>query len=125
MKRVYFRRGIPVEQYYFNQVYHGKTANESEWPSAEVDKQIKACASGTLFGTYGVPETNALKDGLLHAPGLKGGRVLVIGSERPWVEACAIAAGALSVVTLEYGKIVSDHPQITTMIPVEFQKKIF
>lgn len=52
-----------------------------------------------------------------------GSRVLVIGSERPWVESCVLAAGAASVVTLEYGSIKSEHPQITTITPDEMRKK--
>lgn len=36
---------------------------------------------------------------------------MVIGSEKPWVEACLLAKGAKEVVTLEYGAITSTHPQ--------------
>jgi hypothetical protein len=44
-------------------------------------KRLKAL---TVIHNYGIPETNALRDGLQHAPGVKNGRVLVIGSENPW-----------------------------------------
>jgi len=53
---------------------------------------------------------------------MRGKRCLVIGSETPWVEAVLLAAGADSVVTLEYGKIKSTHPKVTTMLPSEFAK---
>ncbi len=66
--------------------------------------------------------TNSLIDGLKNTPHLENGRVLVIGSEIPWVEACCLMCGAREVVTLEYGKIISEHPQIKTMTPVEFRK---
>jgi hypothetical protein len=59
---------------------------------------------------------------LQHAPGVKNGRVLVIGSEDPWVEACVLEAGAKEIVTLEYGEIKSKHPQIKTMTPLQFRK---
>ena len=52
---------------------------------------------------------------------VQNGRILVIGSENPWVEATLLAVGASSVVTLEYGKIVSDHPAISTLTPDEFR----
>ena len=116
---------IPTKNWYFNQVYHGGTAKESVWSFEMVEAQKKQCSDGKLKGSYSVSETNALLDGLRHAPNLKGGRVLVIGSERPWVEACALAAGAKSVVTLEYGKITSQHPDVSTFTPEEFKKQYF
>jgi len=48
-----------------------------------------------------------------------GGHVLVIGSERPWVEACVLHAGARAVTTLEFGKVHSAHPRVRTMLPSE------
>ena len=116
---------IPTKNWYFNQVYHGGTAKESVWSFEMVEAQKKQCSDGKLKGSYSVSETNALLDGLRHAPNLKGGRVLVIGSERPWVEACALAAGAKSVVTLEYGKITSQHPDVSAFTPEEFKKQYF
>jgi hypothetical protein len=48
--------------------------------------------------------------GLWLMPAVPGGHVLVIGSERPWVEACVLHAGARAVTTLEFGKVHSAHP---------------
>ncbi len=67
-------------------------------------------------------KTTKLIDGLKNTPHLKDGRVLVIGSQSPWVEACCLMHGAREVVTLEYGKITSEHPQVKTMTPMEFRK---
>jgi hypothetical protein len=54
---------------------------------------------------------------------LTGARVLVVGSERPWVEVLALVAGASEVVTLEYSEIsVRDVPQLTAVTPSEFAK---
>jgi hypothetical protein len=39
-----------------------------------------------------------------HTPGIKNGRVLVIGSENLWVEAVVFEKVAREFVTLEYGK---------------------
>lgn len=71
------------------------------------------------FGSY--RESNYLYEYIQSVPGIKNGSVLVIGSEKPWVEACALAAGAKKVVTLEYGLINSKHPQIQTMTPEEYR----
>ena len=49
-------------------------------------------ATGTSWASY--------LAGMRKARSIVGGRVMVIGSERPWVEACALAAGAASVVEL-------------------------
>ena len=50
---------------------------------------------------------------------IRGGHVLVVGSENPWVEACALHAGARLVTTPEYGEITSLHPSVKTMKPSE------
>jgi hypothetical protein len=55
--------------------------------------------------TYGQNDTNSLRDGLKHTPGIINGRVLVIGSRNPWVEACVLEVGARAIVTLEYDAI--------------------
>lgn len=51
----------------------------------------------------------------------QGSRLLVIGSEHPWLEATCLLLGAKDVVTLEYGAIVSTHPKIHTMTPLDFR----
>ena len=59
--------------------------------------------------------------GLKHIPGIINGRALVIGSRNTWVEACVLEAGAREIETLEYGAIYSKHPQLKTMVPLEFR----
>ncbi|XP_071128498.1 uncharacterized protein [Mytilus edulis] len=114
---------LKVSPWYFNDGgYLGKTARLAVWTEQIIKEYISLAKDNKLKGTYGVSETNALRDGLKHAPGIMNGRVLVIGSEIPWVEACALEAGAREVVTLEYGKIVSKHPKIKTMIPDQYRK---
>lgn len=113
---------LPVSSWYFDQHYLGQEAMVSLWTENMINKYIDLAKEGQLKGNYGVEETNALRDGLKNAPGIKDGRVLVIGSEDPWVEACVLEAGAREVVTLEYGKITSEHPKVKTMVPLEFRK---
>lgn len=114
---------IPVEQFYFNQMYLTKTAETPFWQKDTVDSWIEQARNNTLTGNYGVEETLHLNNAMQHASGIKNGRVLVIGSENPWVEAVVLALGASSVVTLEYGKIKSEHPAIETMTPDVFKQK--
>ena len=46
----------------------------------------------------------------------------MIGSTNPWVEACVLEAGTNEIVTLGYGAIYSKHPQLKTMVPLEFRR---
>lgn len=86
-----------------------------------VEQMRGECKNGTLPGNYGLEETHNLVDALRYMD-LRGSSVLVIGSEIPWVEACALAFGAAHVTTLEYGKIVSMHPQISTLTPEQMRE---
>lgn len=61
-----------------------------------------------------------LHDALLHIGGLKGKRVVVVGSLTPWYESVALAAGAESVTTIEYNKLEYDHPRISTVTNAEW-----
>ena len=90
------------------------------WSLEEVESQLNQLKNGTLKGTYGVNIVNTVSD-LVFKMDLKGKSVLVIGSERPWLEVIALAAGAGSVTTLEYGEILSQHPQISTITPKDFR----
>jgi len=114
---------IPVKDFYFDQMYLTKTAATPVWKRELVDEWIGLATAGQLAGNYGTGETNHLRHALEFAPGVKGGRVLVIGSENPWVEATVLSAGAKTVVTLEYGRIQSEHPSIKTLTPPEFKSE--
>jgi hypothetical protein len=115
---------FPFRRYpcaFFDTVYLTKEAHASKWSEKLLNDYKTQAANSELEGTYGLSATNALMEAVT-AVGMKGKRCLVIGSERPWVEAVLLAAGAQSIVTLEYGKIESTHPQVTTMLPSEFAK---
>ena len=114
---------VPLKSWYFNNQYLGKKAASPVWTEKTIEDWIILAKEGKLKGNYGAAETNALRDGLKHAPGIVNGRVMVIGSEIPWVEACVLEAGAREVVTLEYGSIISEHPKVKTMIPLDFRMR--
>ena len=81
-----------------------------------IDDMAEQCAQGKLKGTYGERTTNALVEGLKQMD-LNGKNVLVVGSENPWVEACALSLGAAKITTIEYGAINSTHPKVETLLP--------
>ena len=100
-----------------NDHYLGINASMPIWKKDLVNEWKSQCASGTLEGNYGRNETAYVYSGLLRMKTVRNGHVLVIGSENPWLESCALAAGAAKVTTLEYGNIISEHPQLETMTP--------
>ena len=113
---------VPVGSMYYNAKYLGSEADQPVWTRELVEGMIDQARQRTLHGNYGPGETNSVLEALWQHAGLWGAaNVLVIGSENPWVEACALQAGALRVTTLEYGRITSLHPQITTMTPGEMR----
>ena len=114
---------LPVRQHYVDKRYLGNKAQTPVWTEQLIDSWVEKAKKGKLEGTYWSSETNALRDGLKHAPGIQNGRVLVIGSENPWLEACLLEAGAREVVTLEYGRIISEHPKVKTLVPYEFRMR--
>jgi len=114
---------VSVISNYYNQMYLTKTAQTPTWEQEMVNKWIALAEKNELAGNYGAGETIHLKNALMVANGVENGRVLVIGSENPWVEATVLAIGAREVVTLEYGKIISEHPSIQTVTPDEFKQQ--
>lgn len=114
---------VGIKKWYFDEQYLGKKAFTPIWTEEMIEKNIKQAKAQTLFSPYGLAEINALRDGLKHAPGIQDGRVLVIGSERPWAEACVLEAGAREILTLEYGKIISTHPKVKTIVPLDFRMR--
>jgi hypothetical protein len=85
------------------------------WTAELIDDLVADIASGGRGGksSYG---REAVEDNLEACAfvGITGRRVLVVGSEWPWLEALLLHAGAAHVVTLEYRPITSLHPQVTT-----------
>eukprot|EP00048_Salpingoeca_helianthica_P014744 m.223306 g.223306 ORF g.223306 m.223306 type:complete len:390 (-) comp16228_c0_seq1:161-1330(-) len=96
--------------------YSGGDAMQSQWTKEQIDAMVAEARQGKLGGTYGTFDTNEVRKGLRQMD-VRGKVVLVIGSELPWVEACALEAGASEVWTLEYGRIKSTHPQIKPVTP--------
>ena len=102
---------MPItSDYCFAQRYEGELV--LDWNSAYIDKYCSALASGDAQGTYGAVDDMNFRGGLAQVPGLTGSTGMVLGSERPWVECIALAAGAAAVWTFEYATIRSTHPQL-------------
>ncbi len=135
----YFTVGglIPFETFrIFRQHYQGKNAKTTQWTEEDIETQ-KASAMKEipeLEGSYNVEASRLLREKLRQLDlgdttttttnnntNNKKKRVLVIGSETPWVEAICLGLGAAHVTTLEYGRINSTHPRVNAMTPDRFR----
>ena len=50
--------------------------------------------------------------------------VLVIGSNRPWIEIILLSKGVQQITTLDYNPYPCNHPNITTISPMDFTKLV-
>ena len=122
LKRHSLLEGAPLsEPHVFDQVYLGKDAGMNVWTHDNIEMMKHEAAIGTLQGVYG-QETTATLFTSVRKANVRGKHVLVIGSETPWVEAICLANGARHVTTLEYGHIESQHPDVTSILPTEFNR---
>jgi hypothetical protein len=114
---------VPVNDWFFGGSGTSaiSTPRIPRWTNGTILRYKDALARRVLSGTYGAGPTNAFAD-ILKQVNLTGLHVMVIGSAKPWAEVAALAAGARLVITLEYGKIVSEWPQIRTLTPSEFNE---
>lgn len=111
------------DSWYLESRYSGGNAATPVWSKSLIDNNVAQAKAGTLTGTYGKKQTKRLQHLLQrHAEELKGKHLFVIGSENPWLEALLLEAGAQHVTTIEYGKIRSEDPRVSTITPAEVRQ---
>lgn len=98
-----------------------ETVDNLVWTEEDVDNRIR---SGDIKGSYGQGVVQEFRSYFQNRVDIRDQHVLVIGSQTPWVEALALEAGAKRVTTLEYGRILSQHPKIDTVTPEEISKLV-
>ena len=110
---------VSITQLYFNQAYLGKTAATSVWSNHIISKAMDK-ASKRIPMKYGADGLKIHDGAMKYRSYIEGKRGIVVGSEDPWVEAIMLHHGAGKLLTVEFGKIACEHPQIDTMVPKEF-----
>ena len=111
-----------VDEWYFNQAYLGKSAFSPVWTNEAVLVEMEKASRRENF-KYG-RDTPKIYDGVIkYKSHVEGKRGIVIGSEDPWLEAILLHHGADKLLTVEFGKIVSEHPQLATITPKEFTER--
>ncbi|RYG61303.1 hypothetical protein EON64_18670, partial [archaeon] len=124
---------VPIEYFYVDDTLQGGSTHYV-YSLQDIEKMIQRAR--TLLRRYEsrvlqLQLNDPLRDPLLalHVPPahwlhvsllryrelIAGGRLCVVGSSSPWVEAVALALGAESVVVLEYNDLTYAHPAIQTL----------
>jgi hypothetical protein len=95
------------------------------WTKEDISKQIQLYEAGELQGNYGKGSVDILTWHFDNIVKIKDQKVLIIGSQNPWLEAMLLSKGATHITTFDYMQITSEHPQIETITPVGLAKKFF
>lgn len=112
-----------VSQMFFDSPYFGGDARTPHWSRSMVDEYVANVKTGD-FRRESYLGASQLIIGSLRAFSVRGLRGAVIGSEHPWVEAILLAEGAAHVTTIEFGRITTDHPDISTLTIPDLKRNI-
>lgn len=112
---------VPWRTEYHQQHYGGQAARVPNWSQNYVSGIMTEAVSGSFSGGYG-PVVTKFVHQAIRRTGVRGLEVLVVGSETPWLESLLLHEGAAHVTTLEYGSIRTDHPQLSTILPEDFNQ---
>ena len=98
-----------------------KRMGATTWMRNEIDDRAKT----EMYGCgYGAKEAQNMKQALETYVEPEGKRVLVIGTELPWIETILVRLGALEVVTVDYADIKSEHPKIRAITPSQWAQEV-
>ena len=127
---------IPLTSFYFSQKYADGKALVGTWSKEMIESYIKATKQlansiykaknvgvrvknrkvNRRISRYGYRSTRDVLETMhVWKKAIMNKHVLVIGSERPWLEGMLLAFGAKLVTTLEYGSIIAEHPQLNSI----------
>jgi hypothetical protein len=83
------------------------------WSEEFLESYRVGVRSGAEGGSYTTAHVAQVRGALrARAESFRGGRVVVIGTDRPWIEVMLLDEGASRVLTFEYATIVSQHPRV-------------
>lgn len=106
---------IPVQGYYFDGSYSPETPVVYTFEEVEM---LKAKALAKERNYYG-PTDDWLYSAFEKYP-IAGKTVAIMGSTIPWYEAIVLTYGGFPV-TIEYNKVISEHPDVRTMTVAEYE----
>ncbi len=110
---------------HYDEPFLGTVQEQPLWHGSRIEtlkaEVLSYSDDNNFHGSYGGKSSSDIYR-LIKQGDVVGKHVLVVGSMNPWLEAICLAAGAKHVTTLEYGEIISLHPQVSTIIPSDFRK---
>lgn len=107
------------QRYYHDQAYLGGEAKTLMWTKEAIshDMEKAKLRQPMKYGSDGLKIHGAMERYNAQVAGKRG---IVVGSEDPWVEAILLHHGAEKLLTVEFGKIESEHSQVETMLAGQF-----
>jgi len=113
---------VSIEDWYINDASAGmKRQQQLVYSKHWVEKRVEEWLDGTVYDSYlGASEEIDLAAAQVV---VTGKRILVIGSQLPWLEVVLLAREPKEIVTLEYGDFKSEHPTWSFIRPQEFRAR--
>ena len=110
---------VILKHAYYNNAYLGGEAQTPLWTNKLIAQNMEKAKNRQMmkYGGDGLKIHGAMERYINHIAGKKG---IVVGSKDPWVEAILLHHGAGKLLTVEFGKITSEHPQVETMLAAQF-----
>lgn len=113
---------VGVKDYYFDERSLGAGRNRATvWSFSYTQELINKFQTGQSFEGY--PGVAHLVSEAADFINVTGKKILVIGSQKPWVEAILLTKSPEKIVTLEFGNFKSEYPGHTVIRPSEFRSQ--
>ena len=121
----HFQNEIALKDWYKNNK-DGTQTSTKLWTKEEIDNRVaNILDKGEYIGSYGKASVISIRNHIRdHFTPDHLKKVLVIGSQSPWLEALLISEGAEKIVTIEYQEEVSEHEQILLLTPEKLRDRI-
>jgi len=104
--------------FYLNDV-PAPTSNKNVWTKQLMNDYLHKIRKGHHYSGYGQEAADNvkrhIKDHMIDV--VKGGHILVIGTDQPWIEGLLLYHDVKNITVLDYNSIISEHPQIRALRP--------
>jgi len=121
-----YKRRVKTSEWYIDEAY---TASDNDEPTVFREEDIQKnlidplVFNGEPVGNPGYPNSGNILLEAVNYINVTNKRILVIGTQTPWVEAILLANKPKKILTLEYGSFKSTHPDWSFIKPREFREK--
>ncbi|GJP44065.1 hypothetical protein CLOM_g3473 [Closterium sp. NIES-68] len=121
-RRVHPGGRIQVRDLFFNTDALDSGAKPYVWVNEKIDRLASfARARKARFGSYGRNCTTAFFQAF-DKYSIKDKKVLVIGSQLPWVESICLGFDASTITTVDFNKPIASHPKLRQLLVDELEE---